>query len=152
MPEFSILVNGQKRRVDVDAGTPLLWVLRDELNLKGTKFSCGIGICGSCTVLIDGKAEKSCSVSIEEAEGKSITTIEGLASDKYNKLVKAWLEVEVSQCGYCQPGQILAAASLLNENPNPSDKEIEEAMNEVLCRCGTYNRIKKAIKKVIAEK
>ncbi|MGK9369060.1 (2Fe-2S)-binding protein [Melioribacter sp. Ez-97] len=152
MPEFSILVNGQKKRVDVDAGTPLLWVLRDELNLKGTKFSCGIGICGSCTVLIDGKAEKSCSVSIEEAEGKSITTIEGLASDKYNKLVKAWLEVEVSQCGYCQPGQILAAASLLNENPNPSDKEIEEAMNEVLCRCGTYNRIKKAIKKVIAEK
>lgn len=152
MPEYSIFVNGEKKSVSVEEGTPLLWVLRDSLNLKGTKFSCGIGICGTCTVLIDGKAEKSCSVAIENVAGKSITTIEGLASDKNNKLIKAWLDVEVSQCGYCQPAQILTATSLLNENPNPSDKEIEEAMNETLCRCGTYNRIKKAIKKVISEK
>ncbi|AFN74297.1 Isoquinoline 1-oxidoreductase subunit alpha [Melioribacter roseus P3M-2] len=152
MPKYSIFVNGKTKTVEVENGTPLLWVLRDNLNLIGTKFGCGIGICGSCTVLIDGKAEKSCSVSIESVEGKSITTIEGLAENRNNPLLKAWIEVEVSQCGYCQPGQILAAAALLNENPNPSDKEIEEAMNEVLCRCGTYNRIKKAIKKVVAEK
>ncbi len=152
MPVYSINVNGQKKKVEVEEGTPLLWVLRDILNLKGTKYSCGIGVCGSCAVLIDGKAEKSCSIPIEKVGGKSIITIEGIASDKNNKLIKAWLDVEVSQCGYCQPGQIIFATSLLSENPHPSDKEIEETMNEVLCRCGTYNRIKKAIKKVIEER
>ena len=152
MPEYKISVNGKKRNVNVDADTPLLWVLRDTLGLTGTKYSCGEGICGSCTVHIDGKAERSCSVTIKEADGKSITTIEGLAENPEHPIFKTWIDLEVSQCGYCQPGQIMQLAALLNENPKPSKKEIEETMSTVLCRCGSYARIHKAIDTLAGEK
>ena len=151
MPEYSIKVNGKKKTVNVDDDTPLLWVLRDTLGLTGTKYGCGEGLCGSCTVHIDGKAERSCSVSIKEAAGKSITTIEGLAENPDHPVFKVWIDLEVSQCGYCQPGQIMQLAALLNENPKPSKSEIEETMSTVLCRCGTYARIHKAIDKLNGE-
>ena len=151
MPEYSIKVNGKKKTVTVDEDTPLLWILRDTLGLTGTKYSCGEGYCGSCTVHIDGKAERSCSVSIKDAAGKSITTIEGLAENPDHPIFKTWIDLEVSQCGYCQPGQIMTLAALLNENPKPSKSEIEETMSTVLCRCGTYARIHKAIDKLEEE-
>ena len=151
MPEFSLTVNGKKKTVNVEDDTPLLWVLRDTLGLTGTKYGCGEGICGSCTVHIDGKAERSCSVSIKEAAGKSITTIEGLAENPDHPIFKVWIDLEVSQCGYCQPGQIMTLAALLNENPKPSKSEVEETMSTVLCRCGTYARIHKAIDKLDGE-
>ena len=151
MPEFSLTVNGKKKTVNVEDDTPLLWVLRDTLGLTGTKYGCGEGICGSCTVHIDGKAERSCSVSIKEAAGKSITTIEGLAENPDHPIFKVWIDLEVSQCGYCQPGQIMTLAALLNENPKPSKSEVEETMSTVLCRCGTYARIHKAIDKLEGE-
>ncbi|OGU35292.1 MAG: (2Fe-2S)-binding protein [Ignavibacteria bacterium GWB2_35_6b] len=148
MPPFLIEVNGKKRTVDVDNDTPLLWVLRDNLGLTGTKYSCGEGYCGSCTVHINGQAERSCSVTIEDAAGSTITTIEGLAEDKNNPIFKTWIHLEVSQCGYCQPGQIMTLAALLKENPKPTKKEISDTMTGVLCRCGTYHRIKKAAEKI----
>lgn len=148
MPPFSIEVNGKKRTIDVDNDTPLLWVLRDNLGLTGTKYSCGEGYCGSCTVHINGQAERSCSVTIEDAAGSSITTIEGLAEDKDNPIFKTWIDLEVSQCGYCQPGQIMTLAALLNENSKPTKEEISDTMTGVLCRCGTYHRIRKAAEKI----
>jgi len=151
MPEYSIKVNGKMKTVNVDDDTPLLWVLRDTLGLTGTKYGCGEGLCGSCTVHIDGKAERSCSLSIKEAANKSITTIEGLAENPDHPIFKVWIDLEVSQCGYCQPGQIMQLAALLNENPKPSKSEIEETMSTVLCRCGTYARIHKAIDKLSGE-
>jgi len=151
MPEYSINVNGNKRTVNVDEDTPLLWVLRDTLGLTGTKYSCGEGICGTCTVHIDGKAERSCSIPIKDVVGKSITTIEGLAENPDHPVFNVWIELEVSQCGYCQPGQIMQLAALLNENPKPSISEIKEVMSNVLCRCGTYARINKAIDRLTAE-
>ena len=151
MPEFLINVNGKDKKVNVDADTPLLWVLRDTLGLTGTKYGCGEGLCGSCTVLVNGKADRSCSIPISDAAGKSITTIEGLSENPDLPVFKVWLELEVSQCGYCQPGQIMQLASLLNENPKPSREEIEQTMSTVLCRCGTYARINKAIEVLTGE-
>ena len=145
MPTYSLNVNGQIYQVDVAENTPLLWVLRDSLGLTGTKFGCGIGQCGSCTVLIEGEPRRSCITQVSTVGDKAITTIEGLSPDGSHPVQKAWLEEHVTQCGYCQPGQILNAAALLEKNPNPSDAEIDEAMRDVLCRCGTYQRIRKAI-------
>lgn len=146
MPVFSIHVNNQNYSVDVDADTPILWVLRDNLNLVGTKYGCGIAQCGACTVHVDGNAMRSCTLPISSLGDKKITTIEGLSSDLTHPLQKAWKEYDVPQCGYCQAGQIMSAAALLKSNPSPSDEEIEANMYGNLCRCGTYNRIKKAIK------
>jgi isoquinoline 1-oxidoreductase subunit alpha len=150
MPVFSLNVNGKMMSVDVAEDTPLLWVLRDNLNLTGTKYSCGVGICGTCVVHLDGNAERSCSVSVKDAVDKSILTIEGLAENPDHPIFKAWIDQEVSQCGYCQPGQIMTLAALMNENPNPTEQQIEDTMSGVLCRCGTYPRIKKAIDKLLS--
>ena len=152
MPKYSLLVNKEKYNVDVESDTPLLWVLRDNLDLTGTKYSCGEGICGSCTVHIDGIAERSCILTVENVQGKSITTIEGLAENPDHPIFKAWIDLEVSQCGYCQPGQIMTLASLLERENKPSRKEIDDVMSTVFCRCGTYHRIRKAIDKVTEEK
>jgi isoquinoline 1-oxidoreductase alpha subunit len=151
MPKYTLTINEKKQTVDVDAGTPLLWVLRDNLGLSGTKYSCGEGICGSCTVHINGKAERSCILNVENAVGSSITTIEGLAEKPHHPIFKTWIELEVSQCGYCQPGQIMTLAALLEQNPKPSRKELDNAMNSVLCRCGTYQRIRNAVDKLVEE-
>ena len=140
---IALVVNGKKLSVKSSPDTPLLWVLRDELQLTGTKYGCGEGLCGSCTVLIDGKAERSCVTPVGQVQGKRITTIEGLG--KGHPVIKAWLSAEVSQCGWCQPGQIMAAVSLLDEKPNPTDADIDTAMDGNLCRCGTYKRIRAAI-------
>jgi len=145
MPQYTLKINRKKMKVDAAADTPLLWVLREILGLTGTKYGCGQGLCGSCTVLMDGEAVRSCTLAVADAAGKSIITIEGIAEEKDHPVVKAWLEEEVSQCGYCQPGQILSAIALLKQKANPTDEEIDEAMSGVLCRCGTYPRIRKAI-------
>jgi isoquinoline 1-oxidoreductase alpha subunit len=147
MPKFSIFVNGTRHEVDAFADTPLLWVLRDRLSLTGTKYSCGIGLCGTCTVLIGDEAVRSCTTRLDEVGDRKITTIEGLGGGGLHALQKAWETERVSQCGYCQPGQIMNAAALLLENPDPSDAEIDEAMSDNLCRCGTYLRIRRAIRR-----
>ncbi len=144
MPTFTLLVNGTPRTVEANADTPLLWVLRDHLDLTGTKFGCGEGLCGACTVLLDGSATRSCTLTVAEVGGQAITTIEGLAADGH-PLIDAWLAEDVSQCGYCQPGQLLTAAELLASKPRPSDDDITAAMDGNLCRCGTYQRIRQAI-------
>jgi aerobic-type carbon monoxide dehydrogenase small subunit (CoxS/CutS family) len=146
MARLKLLVNGRSHSVDVAPDAPLLWVLRDAIGLTGTKFGCGIAECGACTVLVDGEAVRSCQLPAREAVGKRITTIEGLAADGDHPLQRAWRAEEVPQCGYCQSGQIMAAAALLAKKPNPTDADIDEAMRGVLCRCGTYNRIRRAIK------
>lgn len=151
MAKYNLKVNGELHSVDVTSGTPLLWVLRDFIGLKGTKYSCGEGICGSCTVLINGAPERACVLTVQDAVDKEITTIEGISKEPLNNLIKIWLEEEVSQCGYCQPGQIMTAYAMLKKNPNPSEKEINAVMSGNICRCGTYPRIKKAINKVIEE-
>jgi isoquinoline 1-oxidoreductase subunit alpha len=145
MSAFDLQINGQSYTVEAEAEMPLLWALRDLIGLTGTKFGCGIGLCGSCTVLIDGEPTRSCVTPLSSLAGKAITTIEGLSADGSHPLQKAWLDEHVSQCGYCQPGQIMQAAALLEKNPNPSDAEIDAAMSGNLCRCGTYQRIRKAI-------
>lgn len=145
MAAITLRVNGSEKNVDVPPETPLLWVLRDTLELTGTKFGCGAGLCGACTVHLDGAAIRSCSTPVSQASGKSITTIEGLGSNGLHVLQQAWIEEEVPQCGYCQTGQIMSAAALLAKTPNPTDNQISEAMNGNLCRCGTYERIRKAI-------
>ena len=137
MTTITLRVNGQEQTVDVSPDTPLLWVLRDTLGLTGTKYSCGIGLCGACTVHLDGQATRSCTIPVSEVAGREITTIEGLSGDGDHPLQQAWLAENVSQCGYCQPGQIMTAAALLAENPNPTDDEIDAAMSHNLCRCGT---------------
>ena len=139
-------VNNREHRVDVDPDTPLLWVLRDTLGMTGTKFGCGIAYCGACTVHVEGAATRSCSVPVSAVEGKSITTIEGLSSDRSHRVQQAWIAEDVPQCGYCQSGMIMAAAALLREKPQPTDAEIDEAITNV-CRCGTYNRVRRAIKR-----
>ena len=144
MIEFE--VNGKSVSTDSDPETPLLWVIRDELKLKGTKFGCGIAMCGACTVHLDGTAIRSCTAPVSIAAGRSVTTIEGLASEAGQALQEAWVEEQVPQCGYCQSGQIMQAADLLNSNPNPNDDDINAAMNGNLCRCMAYGRIRKAIK------
>lgn len=151
MPSYELQINGQMHTVEAEAQMPLLWALRDLLGLTGTKFSCGAGLCGSCTVLIDGEPARSCITLVESVVGKVITTIEGLSMDISHPLQKAWLDEHVTQCGYCQPGQIMNAAALLQKNPHPTDAQIDAAMSDVLCRCGTYQRIRKAIHRAAEE-
>jgi isoquinoline 1-oxidoreductase subunit alpha len=146
MAKFNLNINGSTKQVDVDPTTPMLWVLRDHLDMVGTKFGCGIASCGACTIHIDGKAVRSCTLPIEVVKDKAITTIEGLSEHGDHPVQAAWIEHDVPQCGYCQAGQIMSASALLKEKPNPSDEEIDAAMNGNLCRCGTYTRIKAAIK------
>ena len=148
MPTYTLLVNGQRRRVDAPADTPLLWVLRDQLDLVGTKYGCGTGQCGACIVHLDGVAAHSCQARVSAVAGAQITTIEGLSADATHPLQRAWIEQDVPQCGYCQAGQIMTAAALLKSNPHPTDREIDYAMAGNLCRCGTYARIRSAIKAV----
>lgn len=152
MAKFDLLVNKQKHQVDVDPDTPILWVLRDHLNLVGTKYGCGITQCGACTIHLDGVAARSCSVPVSTVGEKQITTIEGLSEKADHPVQKAWIEHDVPQCGYCQAGQIMSASALLKTNPNPSDEDIDAAMHGNLCRCGTYVRIKAAIKTAAASK
>jgi len=146
MAIFNLNINGKIREVDVDPSTPMLWVLRDHLRLLGTKYGCGVSVCGACTIHLEGQAVRSCQLLVSQVGDKTITTIEGLSENGDHPLQIAWLDHDVAQCGYCQPGQIMQAASLLKQNPDPSDLEIEEAMYGNLCRCGTYTRIKAAIK------
>ena len=142
----TMTVNGEQRTFDGDAGMPLLWYLRDEIGLTGTKFGCGVGACGACTIHLDGEAVRSCLATVGMAEGKSITTIEGLSPDGEHAVQKAWRELSVPQCGFCQAGQIMQAASLLTKNRAPSDEQIVEEMSGNLCRCGCYQRIHAAIR------
>lgn len=146
MPIYTLRINGEEREVEVTADTPLLWVLRDHLYLLGTKYGCGIAQCGSCTVHLDGNAIRSCNFPISAVRDAEITTIEGLSENGDHPVQEAWLEHDVAQCGYCQAGQIMTAAALINQNSNPSDADIDSAMNGILCRCGTYLRINNAIK------
>jgi aerobic-type carbon monoxide dehydrogenase small subunit (CoxS/CutS family) len=146
MANFKLNINGKIQEVDVDPTTPILWVLRDHLNLVGTKFGCGISQCGACTIHLNGVAVRSCQSPISSVGNQEITTIEGLSENGDHPVQKAWLEHDVPQCGYCQAGQIMTATALLANNPNPSDEEIEMTMSGNICRCGTYTRIKKAIK------
>ena len=150
MPLYTLNVNGKKHQIDVVPDTPILWVLRDHLNLPGTKFGCGIAQCGACTVHLNGVAVRSCSVPVSSVADAEITTIEGLSEKGTHALQEAWLAYDVPQCGYCQAGQIMNAAALLAKNPNPTDEEIDEGMNGNLCRCGTYLRIRAAIKSAAA--
>ena len=141
----SFFVNGKQVHVDVDPSTPLLWVLRDSLGMTGTKFGCGMALCGACTVHLEGEAVRSCSTALSRAEGKHVTTIEGLSPSLNHPLQRAWIEIDVPQCGYCQSGQIMNAAALLAKKPNPTDTDIDDAMSGNICRCGTYPRIRRAI-------
>ncbi|MCH8247324.1 MAG: (2Fe-2S)-binding protein [Bacteroidetes bacterium] len=150
MSIFDLTVNGKPHQVDVVSDTPMLWVLREHLNLVGAKYGCGIAQCGACTIHLDGIAVRSCSVPVSSVGNRAVTTIEGLSPDASHPLQEAWLEHDVPQCGYCQTGQIMNAAALLRKNPNPSDDEIERGMQGNLCRCGTYIRIRAAIKTAAA--
>jgi len=145
MPSFTVLVNGRSHTVDVAADTPLLWVLRDSIGLTGTKFGCGMGQCGACTVHLDGKAVRSCMTPVAAAAGHKVTTIEGLAAPHGHRLQQAWIDEDVPQCGYCQSGQIMSAAALLARTPKPTDDDIDQTMSGNVCRCGTYQRIRAAI-------
>jgi isoquinoline 1-oxidoreductase subunit alpha len=147
VPAYKLNINGKSRTVEVDGRTPLLWVLRDVLELTGTKYGCGWGLCGSCTVHINGQPLRSCQLPVNTLAGKKITTIEGLSPDRSHPLQQAWIEEDVPQCGYCQSGQLMTAAALLAKNPKPTDDQISLAMNGNLCRCGTYNRIHRAVRR-----
>ncbi|MDO9614568.1 MAG: (2Fe-2S)-binding protein [Bacteroidota bacterium] len=146
MAIFNLKINTKEYQVDVDPSTPMLWVLRDHLNLVGTKFGCGVAECGACTIHVDGIAVRSCVTMVDSVGEKKITTIEGLSENGDHPLQQAWIEHDVPQCGYCQSGQIMTAAALLKTNPHPTDEEIESTMDGNICRCGTYTRIKAAIK------
>ena len=146
MAIFTLQVNGKEYRADVTSDTPLLWVLRDHLGLVGTKFGCGIAQCGACTVLLEGNAVRSCTLPVSAVKASKVTTIEGLSENGDHPLQLAWDEVDVPQCGYCQAGQIMAAAALLKRKPKPTDQEIEDAMHGNICRCGAYHRIREAVK------
>jgi isoquinoline 1-oxidoreductase alpha subunit len=146
MAKISLNINGKKHEVDVDPKTPVLWVLRDHLDLVGTKYGCGMAQCGACTIILEGNAVRSCTMPVSSVANKKITTIEGISENGDHPVQKAWLEHDVPQCGYCQAGQIMTAVALLEKNPKPSDEEIETAMNGNICRCGTYLRIKAAVK------
>ncbi len=143
--QLTLAINGRETRVDVDPETPMLWVLRDTIGLTGTKYGCGIARCGACTIHLDGQATKACQLPASAAVGRQITTIEGLSATRSHPVQKAWIEIGVPQCGYCQSGQIMSASALLAERKNPTDAEIEAAMADNLCRCGTYQRIRQAI-------
>jgi len=147
MANITLTINETDYTIDVLEDTPLLWAIRDEAGLTGTKFGCGKGFCGSCTVHLDGVPVRSCLIPAKSADGAKVTTIEGLSEEGDHPLQKAWVEEDVSQCGYCQAGQLMAAAALLKENSNPSDEDINQAMSSIMCRCGTYSRIRKAIKR-----
>jgi len=146
MPSYNLSINGESKNVDVSEDTPILWVLRDQLNLVGTKYGCGIAQCGACTIHMDGNPVRSCQLTVAQVADKKLTTIEGLSADGSHPVQKAWKKIDVPQCGYCQAGQIMTAAALLDSNPSPSDNEIKNAMNGNICRCGTYNRILGAVK------
>jgi aerobic-type carbon monoxide dehydrogenase small subunit (CoxS/CutS family) len=146
----TIMVNRRRRRVSAAGETPLLWVLRDSLGMTGTKYGCGVGVCGACTVLVGGRAVRSCQVRLSEAAGKEVTTIEGLSPDGAHRVQQAWIEEDVAQCGYCQAGMILAACALLESKPAPSDADIDAALEEIVCRCGSYARIRRAIHRAAA--
>jgi len=147
---LTLVVNGKRSTIEVDPATPLLWVLRENLHLTGTKYGCGMALCGACTVHLDGEAVRSCVTPVSRAVGKKVTTIEGLSADLTHPLQRAWIEEDVPQCGYCQSGQLMAAAVLLRENPHPSDEDINEGMAGNICRCGTYPRIRRAIHRAAA--
>ncbi len=151
MPTYQLKVNGESKTVDVASDTPVLWVLRDHLDLVGTKYGCGIGQCGTCTIHVDGNPLRSCSTTLEQVEGKAITTIEGLSKDGSHPVQEAWKEVDVPQCGYCQAGQIMTASAFLENNNNPTEEEIKNAMHGNICRCASYTRIRKAVA-IAAEK
>lgn len=151
MATYKIKVNGITKTVEAEAEMPLLWALRDLMGLTGTKYGCGIGSCGSCTVLLNGESARSCQTAISDVGDKEVVTIEGLGARELHPLQKAWVEHDVPQCGFCQAGQIMAAAAFLKETPNPTDAQIDEAMNAILCRCGTYPRIREAIKAAAKE-
>jgi isoquinoline 1-oxidoreductase subunit alpha len=147
---FTLAINGQSRQVDVDSDTPLLWVLRDTLDLIGTKFGCGGGFCGACTIHIDGRPRRACQIAISEVGAGRVTTIEGLSADNAHPVQRAWREIDVPQCGYCQAGQIMTAAALVARTPNPTDEEIGAAMSGNICRCGTYMRVRRAVRRAAA--
>lgn len=151
MSPIILTVNGQKKTVNINPDMPLLWVLRDILGLTGTKYSCGVGICGACVVHLNGQAVRSCITPISEVTDQKVTTIEGLPGEQNHPVQQAWLAENVAQCGYCQPGQIMSAAALLAQNPQPSDEEIDRAMSGNICRCGTYQRIRRAIHRAAQE-
>lgn len=148
MAKYNLKINGKSQQVEADPSTPMLWVLRDHLKMPGTKYGCGVAMCGACTVHLNGTAVRSCQLPVSSIGKQEITTIEGLSKDGNHPLQKAWIEHDVAQCGYCQSGQIMTAAALLKSNPNPSDEDIEATMSGNICRCGTYLRIKEAIKSV----
>ena len=151
MATFTLRVNSRTHQVDVEPDTPLLWVLRDAIGLTGTKYGCGIGQCGSCTVHIDGESVRSCQTEVSSVGNRAVTTIEGLANGALHAVQKAWIAEEVPQCGYCQSGQLMAAAALIAANPTPTDRDIDRSMNGIICRCGTYDRIRKAIHRAARE-
>jgi isoquinoline 1-oxidoreductase subunit alpha len=151
MALFNLVVNGKRRTADVKPGTPLLWVLRDTLGLTGTKFGCGMGLCGACTVHLNGDAVRSCQTPVETVGTKKVTTIEGLSSDRSHPVQRAWIAEQVPQCGYCQSGQIMQASALLAQNPHPNVEEINRAMAGNICRCATYQRIRRAIQRAARE-
>jgi len=152
MAIYNLNINGNTKQVDVDPATPVLWVLREHLNMPGTKYGCGIAMCGACTIQVNGSTARSCQLPVSSIGSKEITTIEGLSVNGDHPVQKAWLEHDVAQCGYCQTGQIMTAAALLRTNPNPTDQQIEAAMSGNICRCGTYLRIKTAIKSAAKQK
>jgi aerobic-type carbon monoxide dehydrogenase small subunit (CoxS/CutS family) len=151
MAQLTLNVNGKTRTVDVDPDTPLLWVLRDTLGMTGTKYGCGMALCGACTVHVDGEATRSCSIDVESVQGKKITTIEGLSPDGSHPLQKAWIAEQVPQCGYCQCGMLMTAAELLARKPKPTDADIDAALDGHICRCGTYQRIRRAVHRAASE-
>jgi isoquinoline 1-oxidoreductase alpha subunit len=152
MPRFSLIVNGREHSVDADAATPLLWILRDRLALTGTKYGCGAGLCGACTVIEGRSALRSCTLSLAEAAGRRFTTIEGLSPDGSHPCQRAWLEEDVAQCCFCQPGMILEAVALLDARRDPADAEIDAAFAGHVCRCGTYDRLRRAVHRAAAER
>jgi isoquinoline 1-oxidoreductase alpha subunit len=151
MPAFTLLVNGEKHRIDADAGMPLLWALRDFLRLTGTKYGCGMGVCGACTVHENGEPVRSCQIPLSATAGKAYTTIEGLSPDGSHPCQKAWLEEDVSQCGYCQAGMIMQTAALVRHKPEPTDQDIDSELSDHVCRCGTYQRMRRAIHRAARE-
>lgn len=151
MPAYQLTINDRVRDVDASADTPLLWVLRDSLSMTGTKYGCGMGLCGACTVHLDGEAVRSCQTPVASVSGKRIITIEGLSRDNSHPVQRAWIAEQVPQCGYCQPGQIMSAAALLAKTPKPNDAQIQSAMIGNLCRCGMYQRIRRAIQRAAGE-